>query len=185
VLALRADKKGYQMATLSIDGIHTTAKVHRLVAQEFIANPHNKPEVNHKDLIKHNNNFLNLEWATRAENQTHASNAGVFNADTNEKRGRKLKPGDAALIKAQHQAGATLSELAKKYNTTVAYMRQVGGRDGWFTRTLARTSTKEQRDKIMQLKDTGLTKQEIALQVGLNYHVVSGAIRQSKKKDLV
>ena len=48
---------------------------HRLVAQHFIDNPNNLPEVNHKDNNKLNCNVDNLEWCTREENerQSHAS----------------------------------------------------------------------------------------------------------------
>ena len=42
--------------------------VHRLVAQTFIPNPENKPEVNHKDENPKNNHVDNLEWATREKN---------------------------------------------------------------------------------------------------------------------
>lgn len=47
-------------------------RIHRLLAENFIPNPHNKPCVNHKDGDKQNNDLDNLEWCTDSENQQHS-----------------------------------------------------------------------------------------------------------------
>lgn len=55
--------------------IRTT--VHRLVAEAFIPNPNNLPEVNHIDRNRSNNHVSNLEWVTHSENMKHSYSLGV------------------------------------------------------------------------------------------------------------
>lgn len=56
----------------------TKISVHRLVALAYIANPHNKPIVNHIDGNKKNNDKSNLEWVTAQENTRHAVKIGLI-----------------------------------------------------------------------------------------------------------
>ena len=60
--------RGYLNVSIPIDGKWTTKAVHRLVAQTFIDNPYNLPEVNHKNCDRTNNNADNIEWCTHQEN---------------------------------------------------------------------------------------------------------------------
>lgn len=72
------DPKGYIKTMLLFNGKYRTVKVHRLVAQAFIPNPENKPQVNHKDGNKANNAADNLEWITNRDNAHHAIEHGLF-----------------------------------------------------------------------------------------------------------
>ena len=73
------DKYGYKIVGLrNKPNKKDTLKVHRLVAEHFIANPENKPSVNHKDGNKQNNNVKNLEWVTPLENNLHGYNLGLW-----------------------------------------------------------------------------------------------------------
>lgn len=66
------DKDGYLKCALHKDGKAKHVRIHVLVAKAFIPNPESKPEVNHLDGNKENNHYLNLEWATRSEQEKHA-----------------------------------------------------------------------------------------------------------------
>lgn len=66
------NKKGYLRVRLYKDGIRKNHRVSRLVAEAFISNPAELPQVNHIDGNKDNNSFTNLEWVDNTQNRAHA-----------------------------------------------------------------------------------------------------------------
>ena len=77
IMPATTQKKGYKAVMFHINGKAKCAKVHRLVAEAFIPNPDNLPEVNHKDGNKGNNHVSNLEWCTRSHNVKHSYDTGL------------------------------------------------------------------------------------------------------------
>ena len=66
-------KDGYYYVGLSKNGIQKMYLVHRLVAEAFLPNPDNLPQVNHKDENKLNNVVSNLEWCSAQYNNTYGT----------------------------------------------------------------------------------------------------------------
>lgn len=94
VLMQLTNLRGYKFVTIYDDMANPKMKlISRLVAEHFIENPENKPQVNHKNGIKHDNSVNNLEWHTSSENQRHAVRTGlrVQPSGTNHYKNKKVK----------------------------------------------------------------------------------------------
>lgn len=122
----RLSQKGYYR--VGIDGRRTF--VHRLVAEAFIPNPDNKPEVNHINGIKTDNNVQNLEWVTSGENQKHAYKRGLrepirFFGELNP--GAKLTNKQVEEIMEALKFGkrGIQKELAIKYNVSSSLISNI------------------------------------------------------------
>ena len=94
--------------------------VHRLVAQTFIPNPENKPEVNHKDGNKSNCSVHNLEWNTSSENTQHAIDTGLMNT--------KLTKDDVLFIR---KSNLKQKELAEMFNVNQSNISLIKNRINW------------------------------------------------------
>ena len=106
ILSPGKDKDGYFQVQLYKNGINKMRKVHRLVAQAFISNPNNLPQINHKDENKQNNNVDNLEWCTNEYNH---------NYGTRNERAAKSCSKKIILINTGEIFEST-REASKKYN---------------------------------------------------------------------
>lgn len=85
--------RGYEYVTLSKEAKQPNLKVHRLVAEAFLPNDNNLPDVNHIDENKANNRVENLEWCTKEYNRAY----GTLNARV-KSTWRKLHGRKVALI---------------------------------------------------------------------------------------
>lgn len=84
------NNKGYRIVSLYKNKKEHHKLLHRLVAETFIPNPYNLPEVNHKDENKNNNVCSNLEWCTRAYNNNYGIQSKDGRRKTSKKRIKKV-----------------------------------------------------------------------------------------------
>ena len=70
--------KGYKRVSLCKNDVLKHYPLHRIVAEAFVPNIDNKPQVNHIDGDKSNNKASNLEWCTSRENRKHGIQIGLI-----------------------------------------------------------------------------------------------------------
>lgn len=114
------NKTGYPQVCVSLGSRSKKKifKIHKAVAETFIPNPENKPEVNHKDGNKVNSRIDNLEWATYSENSQHAWDNGLINSDGS-KILRKLSDKQVEYIRNNYIPGDKefgCRALSRKFN---------------------------------------------------------------------
>lgn len=109
-------------------------RVHRLVAETFIPNPNNLPEVNHKDGDKLNNNVKNLEWCTNLENMRHSVETGLRNIKGENNPSAKLTVKDVVNIRKEYvpksKEFGTVA-LARKYGVTNVMIGKIIRNECW------------------------------------------------------
>lgn len=114
---LTGNDKHYLTIYLYKNGIKKLFSVHRLVAKTFIKNTNQKPFVNHKNGIKYDNHFKNLEWCTRKENVKHAVETGLIQKGEN--HGRALLTNLQVIeIKKLLKTNIKQVDIAKIYNVS-------------------------------------------------------------------
>jgi len=86
---------GYYQVELQTGGKYKGKTIHRLVAQAFIPNPNNYPQINHKDEDKSNNKVDNLEWCTQLYNNRYGHHGEKISKATLNHKGDKIIAYDA------------------------------------------------------------------------------------------
>lgn len=109
LLSLSKTKSGYLIFTTrfgSRESRTITFRVHRLVAEAFIPNPDNKPQVNHINAVKDDNRKVNLEWVTPKENMEHARDMGLLSTRVGKYNpSSKLRKRDIHYIRENFKSG--------------------------------------------------------------------------------
>lgn len=125
---------GYLQVYFSINGKQINKLVHRLVAETFIPNPNNMPEVNHKDGNRSNNNAINLEWCSKSYNQKYRNKFGISSTEVlgHPLFAIDLKTLEVSRFRSQREAGRALGVSSGNINEVIkGKLNQTHGY--WFT----------------------------------------------------
>ncbi len=124
---------GYLMVKLKNKTYRRCISVHRLVAQAFIPNLENKPEVNHKNFNKTDNRVENLQWSTGLENVTHFHKYGdVIILRGSQSHSSKLN--EEQVLEIRRMAAAKElpnTRIALRYNVTSGAIDAIVHRRTW------------------------------------------------------
>lgn len=124
ILKLRPINKAGYLGTVVTLGSKTRTKmiiIHRAVAQTFIPNPYNLPEVNHKSGNKKDNSVGNLCWITSVGNKQHAKITGLVHNNGENNSQCKISDDDAIWIKTHFIKGDKrygARALARRFNVS-------------------------------------------------------------------
>lgn len=128
---IRDNGHGYKQVQIMRNNKRYTKYVHRLVAECFIDNPNNLPEVNHKDGNKANNAVDNLEWCNRSQNQRHAYKTGLIKPSEKQKEAARR---NALKSREALRAGWlrwSKTDAARKLQKEKAEKNLPALREGW------------------------------------------------------
>lgn len=193
----RKKKQGYLYVKLWIHGKTRAAFLHRLVAQAYISNPENKPEVNHKDGDKHNNYVKNLEWVTSKENKKHAREHNLTNYAKGENSGRsKYKNSEikyaCELLSKNEYPITYISEMCKVDVDTLYNIRSKGiyydisSKYTFPKKTVESNSKYSTKDieNVCKLREKGYSARDISQITGVKIGTVNDVIHRRRRKDI-
>ena len=123
--------KGYLRVRLRKEKKEKALFVHRLTATGFIPNPKDKPQVNHLNGVKHDNNVCNLEWCTQSENSTHALTYGLM--PVGEKHSNSILSSKQVISIKQllRQKENSISDIARKFSVGISTVHDIKSGRQW------------------------------------------------------
>jgi len=130
---------GYMTVGFTVNNVKVNKYVHRLVAEAFITNINDYPQVNHIDCDKTNNKMYNLEWCTNSQNHIHASKNGLNKlhlhrvAYSEENNGRSLLTKEQVLEIKQKYIPYKYSakKLSKEYEVSESCITHILNNTSW------------------------------------------------------
>ncbi len=123
---------GYLNVSLCKYGIVSQHTSHRLVGLHHVDNPENKPCINHKKGIRHDNRATEIEWATHSENQKHAYDIGLHTKMIGENvNGVKLTEEDVVKIRTLLSNGHTQKKIGLTFGVNSSTISDIKTKTTW------------------------------------------------------
>lgn len=130
-LASSLDSCGYPTVHLYSGGDDTARCIHRAVGEAFIANPENKPEINHLDGNKENNHVDNLEWVTSAQNNSHAGESDLMAKGEDHPHAKLSEEQVLEIRRLYAETDATQYDLADRFGMSKAQIGSIVRGEKW------------------------------------------------------
>jgi len=131
ILTLVDRGNDYLFVSLSKNNKKHNFSVHTGVAQAFIPNPENRPQVNHKDGDKRNNVKTNLEWATAQENSIHAFENNLRISVKGESHGGNKLTEMQVLEIRRMSTNSSHQSIADMFDVSRSAVSKIVRRDMW------------------------------------------------------
>lgn len=137
------DDDGYPYVFMVVAGKRYKRIIHRMVAKCFVENPENKPQVNHKNGIRNDNNYENLEWCTSKENTIHGYKVNGRRSTDKQRllskdrfsgvKNPKCKINEAVVLSIRRcrQKGDSLKEIAERVGLSIPQVSAIANRKFW------------------------------------------------------
>lgn len=114
----------YLIVSISIGGTISKRKIHRMVAQAFIENPNNYPQVNHIDGDRSNNKVSNLEWCNNSRNQLHAYDHNLHKSGEDHAQS-KFSNDEVHNMRESRKAGMKMKDIASTFKVSLSHVREI------------------------------------------------------------
>ena len=122
-------KRNYLTVMIKQNGRFNRVSVHRIIAETFIDNPLNLPEVNHKDENKKNNRVDNLEWCDHSYNNNYGRKSYCTKGENNPMA--KITPDQVIEIRKKRVQGLSVNDIANIYGLATDHVYHIIERKIW------------------------------------------------------
>lgn len=128
----QVNRDGYLKVGIRQNGKYVLKSIHRLVAEAFLPNENNLPQVNHKNGNKQDNTVSNLEWISAKDNCIHAIKTNLYQTARGESSNRShLTESDIIKIREIYQSIKNYCEVARIFKISEATARAIIKRETW------------------------------------------------------